>query len=265
MERHAASHKDFFNNMPKTPEAIKRLYEEKLKGLTDLSHKMSISLNRQQIVTLASYKLVQAMIKKQMPFMHGEFLKEAIIIAMDTLLTANKDKLSIISDINALQMSRRTVVRRLETMSEEVRKKIKYDLKKCLAFSICLDESTDVIDNSQLVVWVRYIDANLTAHEELLGLEVLLNTTKAVDIVAKLNECFEKLNIKFEDLVAVTTDGAAAMVGRIGGVQTLLSKTNPNLIKLQCIIHQEALCAKFGIESAKPFADFIMQIINKVI
>lgn len=265
MERHSATHKEFFEKLPKSIEGLRLFYSEKLDAFKDLQHKMNITLNRQQIVTLASFKLVQAMIKKQLPFVHGEFLKSSIYLTMESLLVNHKDKIKILDDINGLQMSRRSVVRRLETLGNEIRSKLKKLLDKCLAFSVCFDESTDIVDNSQLIIWIRFVDDDLNCFEELIGLEVLLGTTKSCDIFAKVQECFIKMGINIENLVGVTTDGAPAMTGRINGVQSKIAAINPNVIGLKCIIHQENLCSKFGIDSAKPFSDFIMNVINKVL
>ena len=93
----------------------------------------------------------------------------------------------------------------------------------------------------------------------------MVDTTKSSDIYAKIEDCFRKMNLKMGNLVGVTTYSAPAMVGRINGVQSKIAESNNLLIRLKCIIHQENLCSKFGIESAKPFSDFIMKVINKVI
>ena len=60
----------------------------------------------------------------------------------------------------------------------------------------------------------------------------------------------KEFKLDLSKLVSVTTDGAPAMMGKNKGFATLLEKHlkahgyENDLIKLHCIIHQEALCAK---------------------
>ena len=48
----------------------------------------------------------------------------------------------------------------------------------CKYFSLALDESTDVMDVSQLLILIRTIDSSYEVHEELLKLVSLHDTTK---------------------------------------------------------------------------------------
>ena len=60
-------------------------------------------------------------------------------------------------------------------------------IQQCVYFSLALDESTDVRDVSQLLVFVRSIDSQFNVSEELLGLLPLFTTTKGSDIYEALN------------------------------------------------------------------------------
>ena len=65
--------------------------------------------------------------------------------------------------------------------------------------------------------------------------------------------------------MSVTTDGAPAMVGSVKGFVTLLEKYmvsagyKNKIIKLHCIIHQEALCAK------NTTMNHVMSIVVKIV
>lgn len=52
----------------------------------------------------------------------------------------------------------------------------------CKYFSLALDESTDVMDVSQPLIFTRTIDSTFEVHEELLKLVALHDTTKGTDI-----------------------------------------------------------------------------------
>ena len=72
----------------------------------------------------------------------------------------------------------------------------------------------------------------------------MYGSTKGADILEKLINHFEKGQIDIKKIFAVTTDGAAVMVGRDRGFVALIEEKIGHLVmKFHCIIHQESLCA----------------------
>ena len=70
-------------------------------------------------------------------------------------------------------------------------------------------------------------------------------STKGADILEKFINHFEKRQIDIKKIFAVTTDGAAAMVGRDRGFVALTEeKIGHPVMKFYCIIRQKSLCAK---------------------
>lgn len=62
------------------------------------------------------------------------------------------------------------------------------DLKNCTAFSLALDESTDIQDVPQLAVFVRYVSADVNVKEEMLDIVALIETTRGIDVRNALDE-----------------------------------------------------------------------------
>uniref|UniRef100_A0A3Q3JZ16 HAT C-terminal dimerisation domain-containing protein n=1 Tax=Monopterus albus TaxID=43700 RepID=A0A3Q3JZ16_MONAL len=121
--------------------------------------------------------------------------------------------------------------------------KMKQVMHDCKYFSLALDESTDVTDVSQLLIFTRTIDGSFEVHEELLKLVLLHDTTRGTDIFNAVNNVARAYR-GFDKLSAVVTDGAPAMQGRHTGFEGLLQQNRANCPILHCIIHQEALCAR---------------------
>lgn len=195
----------------------------------------------------------------------GELVKECIIVGMDTLLSNHKNRNQIINEIKAIPLSRWTIARRCNFISNEIRKRLKIIIRDAISVGICLDESTDINDVAQLVVWIRCVSRNFETIDHILDLKPLTKTTKSEDIHQLLLHILENYDISLNKITSITTDGAATMTGNKKGVVGRIMQDNPKLIPIKCIIHQEALCAKLGIKSAKPFADFVMHVINKCI
>ena len=177
LQRHKETkHKDFFNKH-QTEEARKEVFKVKLSQIEEMRQGIKRHLNRSEIITKSSFKIAEIILKKQKPFSDGEMVKECIIAAMGEILDYHKDKNKLMSEIRQIQLSKQTIVRRAETISAEIKKLTLKKLDSSLAMSICLDESTDRNDISQLVVFAKIVSCNEEIINQPLGLIPLLTTT----------------------------------------------------------------------------------------
>ena len=122
--------------------------------------------------------------------------------------------------------------------------------KKESLFSLAVDESTDITDSAQLLIFVRCLSSSFELFEDFLSMETLATRTRGEDIfIAVKNACIRSgLDLKY--LLGICTDGAPAMTGNQQGFVTRFldyvsnKYDNKELINLHCIIHQKALSAK---------------------
>uniref|UniRef100_A0A3Q1BIY7 HAT C-terminal dimerisation domain-containing protein n=1 Tax=Amphiprion ocellaris TaxID=80972 RepID=A0A3Q1BIY7_AMPOC len=135
------------------------------------------------------------------------------------------------------------LTRRIFDIQNHVEEKLKQVINDCKYFSLALDESTDVTDVSQLLIFNRTIDSSSEVHEELLKLVSLHETTKGTDIFKAVKTVVNEHG-GFGKLSAIVTDGAPSMQGRRAGFTGLLHQNGVDYPVLHCIIHQEAICAK---------------------
>lgn len=131
----------------------------------------------------------------------------------------NKKLLNLISKI---PLSRQTVERRITDISNDTVIKLKDDAKHCLAFSLALDESTDVRDIPQLAVFIHFVSANFCIKEEFLDLVALKESTRGIDIKNAFNDILNNFDLPLKKLICIATDGAPAMTGNINGFIGLL-------------------------------------------
>uniref|UniRef100_A0A2S2NUF0 General transcription factor II-I repeat domain-containing protein 2B n=1 Tax=Schizaphis graminum TaxID=13262 RepID=A0A2S2NUF0_SCHGA len=145
-----------------------------------------------------------------------------------------------------ISLSRNTITRRVEDIGGDLMTQLQIKSKTFKCFFLALDESTDVSDTVQLLIFIRGIDTDYNITEELASLESISGTTKGADIFEKVNFCIENLGLTWEKLCSITTDGAPNMVERNTGLvgriaQLTTSKMIETPIFLHCIIHQQFL------------------------
>ncbi|KAL2087322.1 hypothetical protein ACEWY4_018381 [Coilia grayii] len=136
----------------------------------------------------------------------------------------------------------------MEDMANDIREQITTKTSGFTAFSIACDESTDISDSAQLMVFLRGVTEDFEVTQELAGLETLPGTTRGVDLFSAVERVVERNNLKWGKMAGITTDGAPSMVGRISGLTRLVSdkvsECRGRVLKYHCILHQEQLCAK---------------------
>ena len=128
-------------------------------------------------------------------------------------------------------------------------------------FSIQLDESTDVSNCSQLLVFVRYVK-ECAVHEEFLFCERLLETTKAIDVLQLVKAFFTKHGLNLQMCGSICTDGAPAMLGNRSGFAALMKKEVPNIIVTHCILHRHALVSKCLPAELKNVMSIVVRSVN---
>ena len=192
----------------------------------------------------ASYVIAWEIAKASKPFSEGEFVRTCITKAAELVCPESRQALANIS------LSRPTVTERVEELSSDLRSQLKEKIKSFIAFSIALDESTDVTDTAQLAIFIRGVDAALNVTEEFVSVVPMTDTTTANDVFVSLVGALDNLEVDWSRAVSVATDGAPSMVGRKAGVVVKLREkvreANPDQVfwNFHCILHQEALCCK---------------------
>ena len=96
---------------------------------------------------------------------------------------------NMVEKFERVSFSHHTVERRVTAMSGHVAEKWSDIVEKFFHFSLCLDETTDQIDVTQLLIFVRTVQSDFSTQEELLTLCSLKGTKMEIDIY----ETFKKM------------------------------------------------------------------------
>jgi len=115
-------------------------------------------------------------VKHSKSFYEGEFIKNCMLDVADQVCPEQRKKFEEVS------LSRRTVVRRIEAIGEDLTSQLKGCIPTFQLFSMAFDERTDINDTAQLLIFVRGISENFEITEELMSIESMKDTTNREDI-----------------------------------------------------------------------------------
>ncbi|XP_068089524.1 general transcription factor II-I repeat domain-containing protein 2-like [Hyperolius riggenbachi] len=191
----------------------------------------------------ASFRVAHILSREAKPFSEGECVKRCILAVVEELCPEKK------SEIEAVSLSRMTITRRVEDLGSDLQLQLKKKASQFVMFSIAADESTDVSDTAQLLVFIRGVTPMFEITEELAAMKSMHGTTTGEDLFREVSEVINDLALDWSKLVGVTTDGAKSMVGRHNGLvarvsQKVIESNGSRPLGLHCIIHQQNLCGK---------------------
>ena len=233
-----------FQNYSKYTGSLRTEKFEAMKhGLKSQQSSFTKLKTEQEAATRASFRVALEIAKRGKPFTDGEMIKECIIAVAEEMCPEKVNLLKTVS------MSANTVARRVENIAENTYSQLFDKNGHVEWFSLALDESTDVSDTAQVLIYIRGVDKSYEVHEELLDMYSIHGTTTGTDIFKGVEMAINKKNLRWKNLKCITTDGGKNMSGKDKGVVALVSKAVENdggskPLVLHCIIHQQSLCGK---------------------
>ena len=123
----------------------------------------------------------------------------------------------------------------LTVLSDCVETTVLSDVHNSSTVGILCDESTDIANLKQLMVFAKYLVAGLPQTRFLKV--VSLQDGKAETIEQKLVEVCQTYKIPLTKIFVFGSDGASVMVGKSSGVATRLKKHNSEMISIHCGAH----------------------------
>nr|KAF6296031.1 hypothetical protein mMyoMyo1_009163 [Myotis myotis] len=209
---------------PQEREATAQRLMAKLQAQQNVFHRQTAI---QDTTTEASFMLSFKLAKASKPLSEGEFLKECMIETAGLLCPESKGK------FEKLSLSRRTVTHRVELIDEDLASKLNSKAEFFKFYSLALDESNDVKDTAQLLIFIRGISDNFEITEEFLAMEPLKGKTRGEDLYDRVSTVIEKMKLPWSKLANVTTDGSPNLTGKNQNPETAPEEVKLELIDLQ--------------------------------
>ena len=153
-------------------DGLKREYQKQKKVLSSF-------IKPQTTSTVASYEIALMLLRKSKSFRDGELIKQCAIKEAHVF---GEDKIA--RKFETVSLSHQTIAKRISDLGKQVLQKLKSIVENCIYFSLALNESTDISDTSELLIFIRAVDENFTMQEELVKVCSLNEGTKGSNIYA---------------------------------------------------------------------------------
>ena len=156
------------------------------------------------------------------PYSDDELVKRCLIDFVKCIHPGKK------ADYSSIALSRVTMQRRQDDIAQQLKLSLQAKInKKENIFSLAVDESTDINDSAQLLIFIRCLSSNFELCEGFLSMETLATRNRGEDIsIAVKNACIRSgLDLKY--LRGICTDGAPAMTVNQQGFVTRFWITCP--------------------------------------
>ena len=128
------------------------------------------------------------------PFTEGEFIKKCMLQAANIICSEKK------SQFNTISLSANTRAERVSDMSSNSYEQLCEKAKCFGAYSIALDESTDITDTTQLAIHLRGIDDNFEVIEELLTVIPMYGHTTGQKVFRQLCDAIVSAGLPWKRL-----------------------------------------------------------------
>nr|XP_042903463.1 general transcription factor II-I repeat domain-containing protein 2A-like [Parasteatoda tepidariorum] len=229
IQRHFKSKHENHSYSSLSEEVKKIKSKDLIKNLSSQQQLFQRANHSQRCATKASYVLAYNIAKSNKAFSDGEFIKQCMIDVCDIMCPEKKN------DFQSLSLSRRTITERIENIDKNLISQLTTKTQKFIFYSITMDESTDISDTAQLLIFVRGIDAHFEITEELAGLQSMKGTTTGADIFCEFENCIDKLRLPIDKLCNDALCKSAIDIDHILNIVVKLV----NMIRSRGLLHRQ--------------------------
>lgn len=138
----------------------------------------------------------------------------------------------------------------MKVMALKVLREIASEIQSAEFFAIMVDESSDSANKEQLVLCIRWIEDDLTAREEFIGLH-LLDETNATAIVSVIKDVLIRMNITLSKCRSQCYDGCSTMKGEKNGVAKQIKEVEKKALYTHCYTHSLNLAVGDSVKGSK--------------
>ncbi|ELK01982.1 Zinc finger MYM-type protein 6 [Pteropus alecto] len=190
----------------------------------------------------ASYLIAFQIAASKKPFSTAEELIKPYLVEMcsEVLGSSAGDKMKTIP------LSNNTIGHRIDELSADIEDQLIQKVRESKWFALQIDESSEILNNTLLLCYIRFIDYDCSdIKEELLCCIEMPSQLNGFEIFELINKYIDSKSLNWKHCVGLCTDGAASMTGRYSCLRTKIQEVAVNTVAFtHCFIHREHLAAE---------------------
>jgi tetrahydromethanopterin S-methyltransferase subunit F len=198
-------------------------FERKMLGIRKQSNLMRIAVTTSTKALLASFEVSYLIAKNKKPHAIGETL--LLPAAMEMYKIMHGEEYG--EALKTIPLSNNTAMRRIESMSKDIKEQLLTRIKRSPKFAVKIDESTGVAGLVQLLVFFRYCFEEKIQEEFMFCLPLSERCTGS-DIFKAVND-FTAEDISWGNCIDICTDGAEALTRHKKGFQAEVQQIGPHV------------------------------------
>ena len=133
-------------------------------------------------------------------------------------------------------------------------RQVAVNLQGASFYTIMVDETTDISNDEQVVLCLRWVDDTFDVHEEFVGL-YKVESISSNSLVAVIKDMLLRLNLTLTKVRGQCYDGAANMAGSKSGIAKQLRSEEPRAVFTHCYGHALNLACGDAIKCCKTLRD----------
>lgn len=145
----------------------------------------------------------------------------------------------------------------ISIMAHQVQRDLASDIRGNF-FSIIADEYTDVSNDEQLTICLRWVDDVLDVHEDFLGFYKIPSIASDT-VVSVIKDIFIRLQLSFQYCRGQCYDGASNMLGKKSGVAKRIEDIQPKAKPTHCHGHSLSLGVKDATKNCQMLSDTMIK------
>ncbi len=142
----------------------------------------------------------------------------------------------------------------IKVMALQVLQEVASSIHSASFVTLMVDETTDASNREQVVLCIRWVDANFEVHEDFIGL-FMMDAIDADTITAVIFDILRRLNLSIAKVRGQCYDGATTMSGKNAGVVAKVLKEEPKALYTHCYGHSLSLACGDAIKHSKIMKD----------
>ncbi|XP_071485289.1 zinc finger protein 862-like [Diadema setosum] len=144
-----------------------------------------------------------------------------------------------------------------QVIAPTIKEQVKEDMSE-KAFSLIIDESTDVSSTRVLAILARYFsEEKMEILTVLLGFQEICEAT-GEQLFKALQTVLDEYNLNLSRCVGLATDGASNMTGEHNSVWSRVKEVAPKCTLMKCVCHSIALCVQKAFEGLPSNVGFML-------